>query len=614
MSAAITAPSALKSTALALVCLGAVGAGLFYAADRFARYEVRQDEQRVSRPRVMGTRPVDGEQAMLPGQPVQVDLFAPVTGRGVDAATVSDQSVRLLNARTNQPVPANRTAAADGGSLSITPRDALTPGEQYRLEITDSLRDETGRPYVPFTATFRIAPPAVAAATSTGPAAAPAAMVSLPIAYEQVPATDSLAPSMYTALAVGPSPDGPGARDLFAATADGRIFRYGIGADGTLWQRDVLFAVLQNNGGPRMVTGLAFDVRDPAVLWVSHGVAALSGAPDFSGKLSTLSGTDYGSYADRVVGLPRAFKDHLNFGIAFGPGGFLYLSQGSNTSTGAPDAKWNNRPERLLTAAILRIDPAALPTAGPLDVTTPDGGGTYDPRAAGAPVTTHATGVRSGFALLHHSSGRLFTAINGAGRGGNTPGVEDEAGVLLEGPVMSVPVTTDDTLADVSRPGTYHGHPNPLRREQVLMGGNPTDAIDPYEIPAYAVGTRPEPHFVLPAYDFGKGFSANGLAEATADVFGGQLKGAIFVCRFSAGDDVLILRTDARGNVTEALSGVEGLTKLGSPLSIAQDPATGNLYVSEFDTQRLVLLRPIPGGVSRNVTRHPNVMLTPGRD
>src|SRR5439155_5591650 len=34
--------------------------------------------------------------------------------------------------------------------------------------------------------------------------------------------------------------------------------------------------------------------------------------------------------------------------------------QGSNTSTGAPDKKWNFRPERVLTAACLRLDPRLL--------------------------------------------------------------------------------------------------------------------------------------------------------------------------------------------------------------------------------------------------------------
>jgi hypothetical protein len=327
-------------------------------------------------------------------------------------------------------------------------------------------------------------------------------------------------------------------------------------------------------------------------------VAALSGAEDFTGKLSTLSGEGYSTYRDRITGLPRAYKDHLNFGLAFGPDGLLYLSQGSNTSTGSPDTKWNNRPERLLTAAILRVDRARLPQDGPLDVRTADGGGSYDPFTPGAPLKLHATGVRSGYSLLWHSSGRLFTAINGAGRGGNAPAVSAEDG-LREGPLMGVEVTTDDTLADVTAAGSYHGHPNPARGEEVLMGGNPTSAEDPHEIPGYSVGTAPERHFSMPRYSFGKGYSPNGLAESRAPVFEGAMAGSLLVGRFSAGDDVLVLRINRRGEIFEAVSGIEGLTGLGSPLALVEDETTGNLYVSEFDTQRLILLRPREGGSPR---------------
>ena len=577
-------PSVLKSTLLTLLTLAIVAAGLFWVAGRFAEHELDEDARRISRPRVMGTRPVDGERSAPADGPVQVDLFLPVTGRGVDPATLTDQSVRLVENRTGISVPAHRTAAADGSSVSLTPSVVLTEGEEYRLEVTDQLKDETGESFIPFTAHFRVAP---ATAGETRPAG-------LPAAYEQVPLTESIAPSMFTVLAIGPSPEA-GGRDLFAGTADGRIFRFGLRPDGTLRQRAILGSVAENNEGPRLVTGLAFDPRDPGVLWVSHGVAALTEAPDFTGKISTLSGTDYSSYRDRVVGLPRAYRDHLNFGIAFGPGGLLFLSQGSNTSTGAPDAKWNNRPERLLSAAILRIDTARLPVNAPLDVRTEDGGGSYNPFAPDAPLRLHATGIRSGYSLLWHSSGRLFTAINGAGRGGNAPAVSGEEG-LEHGPLMNVEVTTDDTLADVTQAGLYHGHPNPARGEEVLMGGNPTGNTDPYEIESYSVGTRPEKHFQTPAYNFGKGYSPNGLAESRGPAFDGILQGALLVARFSAGDDIIVLRMNRRREIFETITGIRGLTGLASPLALVEDPATGNLYVSEFDTQRLVLLRPVEGG------------------
>src|SRR6185436_7450641 len=119
------------------------------------------------------------------------------------------------------------------------------------------------------------------------------------------------------------------------------------------------------------------------------------------------------------TGLPRAYRDHLNFQMAFGPDGAIYFCQGSMTSVGGPDKKWNNRHEHLLSAACLRLDPKLI-TNPPLDVKTEEGG-TYDPRSTGAPLTIYSTGIRSGFDLLWHRNGNLYTGLNGAAAGGNVP-------------------------------------------------------------------------------------------------------------------------------------------------------------------------------------------------
>ena len=52
------------------------------------------------------------------------------------------------------------------------------------------------------------------------------------------------------------------------------------------------------------------------------------------------------------------------------------------------------------------------------------------------------------------------------------------------------------------------------------------------------------------------------------------------------------LRLDDGGKVSRVISGAPGLTNLASPLALVEDPVKGNLYVTEFDTQRIVLLRP----------------------
>ena len=129
-------------------------------------------------------------------------------------------------------------------------------------------------------------------------------------------------------------------------------------------------------------------------------------------------------YQDYVVGLPRGSRDHLVQPDGLRPRRRLYFGQASNTAMGAPDSQWDFRPERLLTAAILRVDLKAI-AAPPLDVKTADGGGAYDPFAAGAPLTLYATGVRNAFDLLWHSNGQLYAPVNGSSAGGSTPGTPD---------------------------------------------------------------------------------------------------------------------------------------------------------------------------------------------
>ena len=79
------------------------------------------------------------------------------------------------------------------------------------------------------------------------------------------------------------------------------------------------------------------------------------------------------------------------------------------------------------------------------------------------------------------------------------------------------------------------------------MGGNPTSQPDPQEISEYPVGTMPESDFQLPAYDFGKSVSPNGLCE----YIGGALDGKILVTRYSGGKDIIVLTPGKDGNITK---------------------------------------------------------------
>jgi glucose/arabinose dehydrogenase len=434
--------------------------------------------------------------------------------------------------------------------------------------------------------------------------AAGAALAQVPVAFEQV-ALPAAGSEMYTSLAFGP--DGR----VYAATMDGRIVRFAVKPDGTIADAQTFTTVAAHNDGPRLVTGICFDASSAAqapVLWVSHGQLVLKEATDWTGKISRLSGPNLSDYQDVVVGLPRAVRDHLNNQPVFGPDGALYFCQASNTAMGAPDARWGMRPEHALTAAVLRLDPSKV-TNLPLDARTGDGG-SYDPSAPGAALTVFATGVRNSYDLVWHGNGHLYAPMNASAAGGNTPGPEAPRAQASTGPcerhvpaLVNVRRTLEDYLVRVEA-GGYYGHPNPLRGEFVLNGGNPTAGADPAELPDYPVGTAPERHWRPPVYTFGKNLSPTGAIEyRNESAFGGALRGKLLVCRYSGGDDVLVLTPGAGGEVSEALSGIDGLTRLMDPLDLVEDPATGNLYVAEFGPKRLTLLRPKAGGVSRSVSR-----------
>ncbi|MEJ7676434.1 MAG: hypothetical protein WKG06_00845 [Segetibacter sp.] len=123
-------------------------------------------------------------------------------------------------------------------------------------------------------------------------------------------------------------------------------------------------------------------------------------------------------------------------------------------------------------------------------------GGTYNPYNPNAPLTIYASGVRNGYDLVWHSNGNLYVAANGSAAGGNTPasvnGTLRPDGTTYNGPsvpaLSNVQQTQKDWLFRIVK-GGYYGHPNPLRGEYVMNGGNPTSPIDPAQVTSYPLGT-----------------------------------------------------------------------------------------------------------------------------
>jgi hypothetical protein len=516
-------------------------------------------------PSLISSRPCDGAAQVVPQTDLVAKLFLP--NGGVDPATLNASAVRLIR-ETDGAVQPVLVSPAGQHSIRIHPTigvlDQLT---RYTVELTSGLRDVRGAAMTPARFSF-----------TTG------RTVDAGIRFERVPLPVT-AGSGFTCVQAGP--DGA----IWAGADDGRIFRFPVQSDGTLAMPNVITSLQTATGGKRLLTGFCFDPNSDAehpVLWVSHGVYTFEGAPDLSGTLSRMSGPDLSNVREVLVHLPRSIRDHLNNQPVFGPDGAIYFGQGSNSSYGAADPLWRNRDQHLLNATILRLDVSILSDSKlPLDVRTADAGGSYNPFSTNAPLTIYASGVRQAWDLVWHSSGRLYAPINGSSAGGNTPAGNGAPAL------NAIPEAEHDWLFRVI-PGRYYGHPNRMLGHYVLNGGNPTNATDPFEVPQYPVGTKPDANWEPPVYDFGNHVSANGVIEyRNRSAFGGKLAGWLIVCRYNVGADLLALEPDgATGAIRSAGVGIPGFGNLVNPLDLTEDVRTGNLYVSEYGAQRLVLLRP----------------------
>lgn len=539
-----------------------------------------------SAPSVTSSSPANGATNVQRDTSVTLSLRLP--NGALDASTVTGFNIALELASNGTVVGSVVNTTGGNDAIILTPYNILSPQTAYKLVVSSNVKDASGASLTPFTMTFTTG-------SDTGEG-------NLNVAFQQV-ALGTATGVAFTCVRIGP--DGL----LYASSEDGRIFRYPINPDGTLGTPQVSTALQTANGGARLITGFAFDPHSTAgnvTLWVSNSYYGFTNAPDFSGKITVMSGVDLGTVQDAVVNLPRSNQDHSTEQPTFGPDGALYFAQGSNSSTGAPDAAWGNRSEHLLTAAILRLDTSKITPGQPLNVLTTDAGGSYNPYASGAPLTIYATGVRNAFQILWTSNGQLLAPTNGASSGGNAPGFPNSVnGQRIDthqnysGPAVpaltNITETEEDYLYTIVK-GGYYGHPDPARGEYVLDGGNPTSGVDPAEFVEYPVGTKPDANYRGATYDLGPHRSPDGILEYSDKTFGGLLQNALFIADYSAGNDISILLRDGSGNITADLHGLSGLTDLNNPVNIAEDPSTGNIYVAELGGQKLELLRPeIPG-------------------
>ncbi len=534
-------------------------------------------------PSVSSSSPANGATGVDPSGFISCALTLPNVGAGVDPGTMTSSTVYLYRTFDNTIIPTQVNTDAVGGDIVLQPQSPLDADTNYTFVVTAGVTDLTGIPFTPYQISF-----------TTGAQTAP---VDPSIAFQQV-ALPTAAGQSFTCVTMGP--DG----DLYASTLTGGIFQFPVNADGTLGKP----VDLTVGDAPRLITGVAFDPSSNArnmKLWISSGDVQETNAPDFTGSISaiTITGSTAGPWIDYVVGLPRSNSNHLNDQPSFGPDGALYWCQGSMSSTGAADSVWGNRPEDLLSAAILRLNIQAVEQRvaaglGPLNVQTanlPAGQAAYNPYATGAPLTLYATGIRNAYDLIWDTNGNLYAPTNGASAGGNLPGTP--AGVTpAVAAVNGLGQAEDDYLYQIV-PGGYYGHPDPARGQYIFGGGNPVDPAPGTEIQAaYPLGTNPYPNYEGYAYDFGVHYSPDGAIEYQGSAFGGALNGDLLITRYSGGKDIIALTVGSKGQITSGITGISGFTGFTDPVDLIENPANGDIYVADLGAEKLVLLRPIASG------------------
>ncbi|HEV2545696.1 MAG TPA: carbohydrate-binding protein [Methylobacterium sp.] len=574
---------------------------------------------------------------------VGVNVQAP-NHRGPNIAHV--EGIKLVETLTGQEVAINVQISGGADSLTIRPLQALKANTSYTLKVEDvldlgSITDAAAaiRQMQDLTTTF---------VTGVAPTE---------VAREVAFTTSTLLNGFvdgaggFTSIEFGP--DGK----LYVATIMGEIFRWSVNSDGSInkaSKESLVLDYLQSGADRRGIIGLTFDPTDPNTIWISDNYPIprenkAFDTPEFSGRVSKITLGQNGSFTGAtaetyLTGLPRSGGDHVTNSLEFRanpdagqagePAYLLYLSQGSNSAAGAPDGAWGNRPERLLNAAVLEIDPTRKAPTGGFDVRTEpvtvpttqnplssfnsDGTypGFYNPYAADAVLKIFATGIRNAYDLVWHSNGHLYMPTNGTASGGKTFDDPTQPGSQI---IVNSP-TQDDYFFTVEQ-GKYYGHPNILRDEYILNGGNPTSGVDKNEVTdrkdgnpntdGYDAGVRPDLNYDLDgAYSLGRNQSPNGAIEYKGSAFGTNLKGAVLFAQFSTGDNVRAIRVDASGKIIgdDVLRRPDGsvINNYIDPLDIIENPVTGQLYLMTLNrgtgASQLILLTPAPGGVTQDLT------------
>ncbi len=312
-----------------------------------------------------------------------------------------------------------------------------------------------------------------------------------------------------------------------------------------------------------------------------------------------------------VRGLPRSEENHAANGLAIDEaGGYLYLAQGGNTNMGAPSNNFGQLVEYALAAAILRIDLDAIgnttydlptlddpsrPNTGPggSDQFDPFGGNNGANMAVivpGGPVEVWAPGYRNSFDIIITSQNRIYTIDNGPNQGWGGPSqscsnASQEVGSRSYGDGLHYVAD----LGDAS--GKYGGHPCPFRASSsnTINGQSP---IPP------GTGDPQQCDYLIPGVEDGALFvwnsSTNGIAEYTANNFGGAMQGNLLAASWNTDSiERVVLSPDGNSATATRLFSNVGGQQLDVTTQGAGEAYPGTIWSADLPASKIWVFEPV---------------------